>query len=65
MALQEQALPLPAVGPHTTGNYRSDHLLVAEMVERGSRVLDVGCGDGDLLQPTPISSTIPMTRSTM
>jgi methionine biosynthesis protein MetW len=28
---------------------RRDHLLVAEMVERGSRVLDVGCGDGSLL----------------
>ena len=31
-------------------DFRGDHLLVAEMVERGSRVLDVGCGDGDLLQ---------------
>lgn len=29
---------------------RSDHLLIAEMVENGSRVLDVGCGDGSLLQ---------------
>jgi methionine biosynthesis protein MetW len=29
---------------------RLDHLLVAEMVERGSRVLDVGCGDGELLR---------------
>jgi len=34
MALQEQALPLPGVVPDRTGNYRSDHLLVAEMVER-------------------------------
>src|SRR6187402_2604485 len=33
--------------PHA---YRGDHLLIAEMVERGSRVLDVGCGDGDLLR---------------
>jgi methionine biosynthesis protein MetW len=29
---------------------RVDHLLVAEMVAPGSRVLDVGCGDGELLQ---------------
>ena len=33
--------------PPTT---RVDHLLIAEMVTQGSRVLDVGCGDGDLLQ---------------
>ena len=32
------------------GGARVDHLFVAEMVERGSRVLDVGCGDGDLLR---------------
>lgn len=32
------------------GAVRVDHLLIAEMVEAGSRVLDVGCGDGDLLQ---------------
>jgi methionine biosynthesis protein MetW len=29
---------------------RVDHLLIAEMVEVGARVLDVGCGDGALLQ---------------
>ena len=29
---------------------RVDHLLVADMVPPGSRVLDVGCGDGELLQ---------------
>jgi methionine biosynthesis protein MetW len=29
---------------------RVDHLLVAEMVTPGARVLDVGCGDGSLLQ---------------
>jgi methionine biosynthesis protein MetW len=33
--------------PHS---YRGDHLLVAGMVDVGSRVLDVGCGDGDLLR---------------
>ena len=31
------------------GQHRADHLLIAEMVEAGSRVLDVGCGDGALL----------------
>jgi methionine biosynthesis protein MetW len=29
---------------------RVDLLLVADMIERGARVLDVGCGDGSLLQ---------------
>ncbi|MCB1528767.1 MAG: methionine biosynthesis protein MetW [Hyphomicrobiaceae bacterium] len=29
---------------------RPDHLLIAEMVAKGARVLDVGCGDGALLQ---------------
>jgi methionine biosynthesis protein MetW len=28
---------------------RVDHLLIAEMVQSGARVLDVGCGDGALL----------------
>jgi methionine biosynthesis protein MetW len=32
------------------GNARVDHLLVAEMIDRNSRVLDVGCGDGELLK---------------
>jgi methionine biosynthesis protein MetW len=31
-------------------NARLDHLLVAEMIEPHSRVLDVGCGDGELLR---------------
>lgn len=30
--------------------HRADHLLIAEMVAPGARVLDVGCGDGALLQ---------------
>ncbi len=50
MTMQQQALPLTGMSPQDTGHYRGDHLLVAQMVERGSKVLDVGCGDGDLLQ---------------
>jgi methionine biosynthesis protein MetW len=50
MALQEQVLPLGGIAPDRTGKYRSDHLLVAEMIAPGSKVLDVGCGDGELLQ---------------
>jgi len=50
MALQEQTLPLGGIAPDRIGKYRTDHLLVAGMVEAGSKVLDVGCGDGELLQ---------------
>ena len=32
------------------GAVRIDHLLIAAMVDSGSRVLDVGCGDGALLR---------------
>lgn len=37
--------------PHhsTLSTLRPDHLLIAEMVATGSRVIDVGCGDGALL----------------
>ncbi len=31
-------------------NLRVDHVLIAEMVKPNSRVLDIGCGDGALLQ---------------
>jgi methionine biosynthesis protein MetW len=34
----------------TPGGNRVDLVLVSQMVERGAKVLDVGCGDGELLQ---------------
>ncbi len=38
------------LAPATAAKARVDHLMIAEMVAAGSRVLDVGCGDGALLQ---------------
>ncbi|MGE3150837.1 MAG: methionine biosynthesis protein MetW [Pseudorhodoplanes sp.] len=38
-----------ALAEHAHGGARVDLLMVADMVERGARVLDVGCGDGQLL----------------
>ena len=50
MTLQQQTLQLdPAINQDGV-SHRGDHLLVAEMVAPGSKVLDVGCGDGDLLR---------------
>jgi len=40
IAVNGLALPTP----------RTDHLAIAEIVTQGSRVLDVGCGDGQLLK---------------
>src|SRR5262249_37030265 len=39
-----------AEGARAPGGGRVDLLLVADMVEPGSKVLDVGCGDGELLR---------------
>src|SRR5919205_2575863 len=36
--------------PRATGGGRVDLVLVSQMVERGAKVLDVGCGDGELLR---------------
>ncbi|MGQ0455518.1 MAG: methionine biosynthesis protein MetW [Hyphomicrobium sp.] len=45
--MNDVAHPDSHAAPRTA---RVDHDLIAEMVDAGSRVLDVGCGDGDLLQ---------------
>jgi methionine biosynthesis protein MetW len=44
-------MTLPTALPLTDSEtgHRLDFLLVAEMVDPGSRVLDIGCGDGSLL----------------
>src|SRR6202045_1349431 len=50
MTMQQQALPLTGMAQPDTIHYRGDLMLVARMGEHGSKVPDVGCGDGDLLQ---------------
>ena len=50
MSMQQQALPLNRAAGEQPARYRGDHLLVAGQIEPGSKVLDVGSGDGDLLQ---------------
>lgn len=47
-SLSETEIPPPANDAQTVAP-RADHLLVANMVEPGARVLDIGCGDGELL----------------
>jgi len=44
------AIYIPGEDEGAEPTTRVDHLLIAEMVAPGSRVLDVGCGDGSLLQ---------------
>ena len=42
--------PAPSTGvPAAPGDLRRDLRLIAEMIEPGARVLDIGCGDGALL----------------
>ena len=50
MTIHEPTLPLNGAAAFNPADHRGVHLRVAEMVAPGSRVLDVGCGDGDLLQ---------------
>lgn len=50
MSVQTPSLPLILPARPDTEGYRADHILVAGMVAPGSRVLDVGCGEGDLLR---------------
>src|SRR5277367_5755932 len=41
--------PRPAAEAAAAGELRQDLRLIAEMIEPGARVLDIGCGDGALL----------------
>ncbi|MBS0386254.1 MAG: methyltransferase domain-containing protein [Proteobacteria bacterium] len=43
-------LELVRVAPEEPTRPRPDHQIVARLIERGSTVLDVGCGDGALLR---------------
>jgi methionine biosynthesis protein MetW len=55
MTDRSAALPLgieagaPAIASAAASDLRRDLRLIAEMIEPGSRVLDIGCGDGALL----------------
>ena len=43
------AEPRPGAPDGTAGELRRDLRLIAEMIDPGARVLDIGCGDGALL----------------
>jgi methionine biosynthesis protein MetW len=48
-ALSFSATAHATMAPGAAGELRQDLRLIAEMIEPGSRVLDIGCGDGALL----------------
>ena len=50
MLLRQKRDLTMAEAARAPGGARVDHILVAAMVEPKSRVLDVGCGDGELLR---------------
>lgn len=45
----DQGAPAPRIRAAQTAPLRTDLKLIADMIEPGNRVLDIGCGDGALL----------------